>query len=498
MMCSSPPRARRAARTSRAGGFTLIEVLIATFVIALGSLGLLALFAGAAVQQQNSSRSTSAGFLTNTARATMAELFRGSTFEHDHASGLAEVRATVWEVMPLDRSLQYLSVPPSRRMLRSVADEVVYRNTDSVPTEPDATPSPTTQAEIVQPGDLRPFQHDEIEPTSVRVRIGVSHFIDTETPGVRSADDEYVVNGITATFSRQQGVSYPSSGFGDDVLYFPQDGNAGLLPDEFLGITGNESYVPMSIPLQGSPRVLEVVTPYQLDKETLSVAGGDLYNPRLEEVVVSYSYEEDKLLSSAGRFVTRPDETAQDGSRPDLGYSAAIRKGSDGSTQAAIFSYQFVPSSSSATYRPPETASDINSGEAPLRMALLRLGFDRARNQYYFTADAADVGLLRAGQLILATGRSSDASNPPLPTDDGADDVSRVVSVEKQTDNTLRAYVDRGPRSNNRSMLTAAQREAESTVSCPVVLVNDRIQSLARDRSEWTLRPIDAVVVRLD
>lgn len=65
MMCSQMPiRSRRA--------FTLIEVLMAAFIIGLGVLGLAALFAGAAFQQQISSEITASITLSRSAEAEIA------------------------------------------------------------------------------------------------------------------------------------------------------------------------------------------------------------------------------------------------------------------------------------------------------------------------------------------------------------------------------------------------------------------------------------------
>ena len=67
----SPGRSRGGVRRD---AFTLIEVLIATFIFALGILGLLALFAGAAVQQQAASQVTNSVFASNAAEAVVGRV----------------------------------------------------------------------------------------------------------------------------------------------------------------------------------------------------------------------------------------------------------------------------------------------------------------------------------------------------------------------------------------------------------------------------------------
>ncbi|MEM1424442.1 MAG: prepilin-type N-terminal cleavage/methylation domain-containing protein, partial [Planctomycetota bacterium] len=61
---------------NRSRGFTLLEILMSTFVIALGSLGLLALFAGAAAQQRASVQLTDSVTFSKNAEALVTSKFR--------------------------------------------------------------------------------------------------------------------------------------------------------------------------------------------------------------------------------------------------------------------------------------------------------------------------------------------------------------------------------------------------------------------------------------
>ncbi len=67
-----PPAGRRGARPV-AGGFSLMEVLMAAFVMGLGVLGLTALFAGAARQQQLASQQTRSWLMSQSAEAMLAD-----------------------------------------------------------------------------------------------------------------------------------------------------------------------------------------------------------------------------------------------------------------------------------------------------------------------------------------------------------------------------------------------------------------------------------------
>lgn len=90
MMCDE----RRQPRTARA--FTLIEVLMAAFIIGLGVLGLAALFAGAAFQQQISSEITSSIMLSRSAESAIANQIGTLEAECDIANPDARYRPGVW------------------------------------------------------------------------------------------------------------------------------------------------------------------------------------------------------------------------------------------------------------------------------------------------------------------------------------------------------------------------------------------------------------------
>ena len=109
-------------------GFTLIEVLLATFVIALGVLGILALFAGAAKQQQASSFETAAIFATKNAEGLLTSNFSALGVD----PGAPPPREDVWHILPMrgcDEQQRYLTAPPGQFFLVSVTQPtVLYQN----------------------------------------------------------------------------------------------------------------------------------------------------------------------------------------------------------------------------------------------------------------------------------------------------------------------------------------------------------------------------------
>ncbi len=80
----------------RARAFTLIEVLMAAFIIGLGVLGLAALFAGAAFQQQVSSEITSSIMLSRSAESTIANQIGTLEAECNVSNPDSRYRPGVW------------------------------------------------------------------------------------------------------------------------------------------------------------------------------------------------------------------------------------------------------------------------------------------------------------------------------------------------------------------------------------------------------------------
>jgi hypothetical protein len=176
--------------------------------------------------------------------------------------------------------------------------------------------------------------------------------------------------------------------------------------------------------------------------------------------------------------------------------SVAFRR-KDSGAQAAIFIYQLTPSSGAAEYIPPETEAHLSAssgGRSPLRLAEdLELGYDPVLEQYFFQGELDEAWVLARGQVLLPVG--VDPGDPDDPSTEGADAPVRVERVVREGSG-LRAYIDRVPRFNNRSMLSATQRENGTTVPLDVLAVNDSVVSEADD-SVWKLRALEAKVVDL-
>ena len=105
MMISHAWTSRRASNR----GFTLLEVLMAAIVISLGVLGLTALFAGAARQQQVASEMTRSVIATKNAEAMIARTF-GQLTASDPDQLRQCFRSDRWYPVPMDDRDYYLKI----------------------------------------------------------------------------------------------------------------------------------------------------------------------------------------------------------------------------------------------------------------------------------------------------------------------------------------------------------------------------------------------------
>ncbi len=103
---------RCAPRDRRARGFTLIEILMAAFVLALGAIGLIALFAGAAAQQQRAAYTTSAATVTSNADAILARSVTQLRSQTNLGCTPPAFAPAVWYPLPADPDDYFLRVTP--------------------------------------------------------------------------------------------------------------------------------------------------------------------------------------------------------------------------------------------------------------------------------------------------------------------------------------------------------------------------------------------------
>ncbi|HBS29394.1 MAG TPA: hypothetical protein DEB06_08085 [Phycisphaerales bacterium] len=449
-------------------GFTLVEVLIATFVIALGVLGLLALFAGAARQQQVASLTSRAH-----AHARNAESILGVNFGNLRNTSNNFIPG-VWYQLPMQDQFHYLTVnprratggayflTPSEASPRLVWTVLNFDDAD-VPVTPD--PGNGGIVDLAADAGVR-----RLDPASLSFLVTL---IDTGTRQTVTLPPYVRTPALEPQYTDRPETSGVAS-------YMP-----GGLPTSQPG-QADADYIRVNLELAANG-----TTPARvLDMNIRAVdPAGTLV---IKSIVAFYRIRSDELVSLRDRVLFQPDQAAPNGERPVLAYSVLYR--TVGSlTQMAVVSYSLTAGSGGAEWIPPERLSDIQRDPqpTPVRGVRLRLGFDKDRQAYYLTNEGPEeqsAFALAVGQIILIAG--TNAANP------GADAPVTVVG-QQRLNNQLRAYLDRAPRSGGRNILPAQRRENDQLQNVIAFAVNDVAVSLDNDSSEWRLRALSATVYQV-
>ncbi|MBL8745171.1 MAG: prepilin-type N-terminal cleavage/methylation domain-containing protein [Phycisphaerae bacterium] len=475
-------------------GFTLIEVLLATFIIALGVLGLLALFAGAAKQQQISSQETAAVFAARSAEGGLSSGFGGLRSrppEPDCAAGSANdpFPLGVWQRLAMHPDQHFLSVNPGASACGPyfLVDGHAITLFTAVPI-PAGTPEipGTNRSPGFTGGPSGEFAtstfelpHRRIDPDSLRFEVTYSKVVEDTVNFTFERD----YNIPPLVFERQTGATYvePSS----TEFVYPLGGAQDQYPAG-VGSPGvpecNYLYVDLQLGPNGS--TLARVTTMDIGK----VGGTENLNTsaRIESVrVLSYQWRNDQLVSLADRLRTRSDPSAPGGRLADQCYSVLFRNTGTGS-QAMVLSYQLTATSASARFIPPETHTNIIQNVSPIRQISLNLFRDADDpQQFYFRVlNEEDLWVIAPGQYLLIAGDPS--PSPPEPGSDRAVRVIRQVRETAAQGSRWRGYIDRMPRILDRAAIPPGQNQAGPF---NVLGIADTIISRA-DQSVWKLTPL--------
>ncbi|MCR9215681.1 MAG: prepilin-type N-terminal cleavage/methylation domain-containing protein [Phycisphaerales bacterium] len=493
--------------TPARSGFTLIEVLIATFVIALGSIGLIALFAGAAAQQRVASQTTASVIVSKNAEAIISPRFGridGTLF--DGQPNPNDLDRGVWYPVPAD-DLGNLSINPRASSIqeRREAYFLLDRNDETVLFELPMTSQWRQQALgrgryradgqgpdgavfNVSPYAVRPFPVSRVDGAGT-ASIQVVHN-DKPQPG----DPQYNYRGeVTSRFvyvntnyaagrPTNWPVNAPFSNQGEYAL-FTQNGG-------FPGPTGSYILVKRyEEPVTGEP--LSFIDQFDITA-IVDPTGDAQFQRHLQRIVVPrVVYRSAEVISSGDRVVTVADDAFDAGVRPDVGYSLLFRKLESGGSQIAVFTYFVSGSDRSGEFAlaenvgdaPGPFGSDSGSDEWGLRMlADIVLAYDEDREQFYFEASSdEEINALAPGAVILVSGEPEGGSNRLA----GADLPVRVVRQVRAPGggNVFRCYINRVPRAGGKSMLAFR----DQTRSLDLWTIRQNVVST--DGSEWSLRP---------
>lgn len=465
-------------------GFTLIEVLLATFIIALGVLGLLALFAGAAKQQQVSSQETGAVFAARAAEKSLKDSLSNMVLRPSGCSN-DPFPPNVWRRMQSDEDDGFLRIadgsnPCSPYTLIPGTSAVLYQAPARAALE---LPGPNHEWGFLGTptgafaGWTFELPHRRIEADTLLVEIEIS-WLGVDVDGVPFETRQ------TLRYSRNPIAAYASDSAGMYILTLDgntQDDPAEGFVDASTGTNPDDDY--LRLDAQENPN--GTARARIVDLHVGEVEGSTHFDTaaRIESVrVVEYKWRDDTIVSLNDRVRTRADASAPEGRRPDQSYSVLYRRTATGS-QAMVISYQLTATSATAKWVPPETSAEILRDLCPLRQIPLSLHRDADDpSQFYFRAvDEKDLWAIAPGQVLVITG--NDAINVA-----GADRAVKVIRQYRETTQQggrWRGYIDRMPRLLDRPALAPNVSVANFTV----LGVADTVKSRA-DGSVWKLTPL--------
>ncbi len=492
-MLKLPPPRRAAARSAHA--FTLIEVLIATFIFALGLLGLLALFAGAAIQQQEASRITNSVLAGNAAEAVVGRN-AGRIEYRDNAN------------LPNPTEMNNLLPEDQWRVLKhNVPGGQSGTQSGFLWLRPDGTPPRANFFFVVPALEPLPLDLYVRPPSQPQNGQGLYTFSGNQLP-FRDSLREFGASRIhRESLGRIEVVTEESNATQVTnirrIIFTPRT-------DLPTGFSTAQARTMLAFSPTSSPGSLVDPNDYivvNLDEFDNNASRGRIESMRIADVVDSgatrrvssirvpfYEWRNDRLISLSDRVSTRADETRDDGRRPVLSYSLMYRRTSSGASQLAVFTYSLRAPSPGSQFVPVESEA-ANDPKSPLQKVAVRLAYDDARRQYYITL-AAGGGLpsiagadrffvMRTGAILLVEGE--DDGDPA-----GSDLPVRVVETTLKPDGTPdRAYLERAPRSKGASYIGTLPG---GTAVLNVWTVKPTVTS--DDGSVWRIEPVDARVLQ--
>lgn len=468
---------RRTAPARRA--FTLVEVMMAAAIIGLGVLGLIALFAGAARQQQVASHQASAVRIGRNAEGVLASSLgrlRALTPE-DANNAFPEDQ---WVRLAMDRRSFDLTINPRNSL------DGLFFEANSTETLPyalysrtytnNATRVPAFQYEASSPvfpfQSIRDFNHRRIIPETLRLEVTTA---DVPAPGAPSG--EAFLNPIT--FIYRMTVDPMNDPVGDGLP-------PGLVALYHNGSGSTLDYIVVNLREVADPSSSDpaYISRFLIDDVFASTSSPPARLIETIRLTSGYFWKNDTLISINDRIIYKPEPRNPGGRVAEFAYSVLYRRKPGDVGQMALFVYSLTPDSPAARWLPPERESDLNpatSAAPPIRLvegAMLYL--DRDLEQYYVRVPEADRWSISVGQNLMFQFRDGALRR-------GAEFPVKVVRRVRDPDaeDMFRGYLDRGPRTEFGTL-------APTTGPAPVdfFAINEIVESLA-DGSRWRLQPVE-------
>ena len=520
--------------------FTLVEVMLAAVIIALGVLGLTALFAGAAKTQVDTARLTRSAQLmeraANVARSRFVSVAKGRlnpqfAYNIDQYAGGITVPGvpSVWHAFSAyqERNDQShpshaLTVDPSINpttgslqafLVVETPEVVLYEDPLAtvsggriLPANYEAAMIPVALFSMLQDrkydasqiqtslnpfwtaagfSRIRPIPFSRLEPGSVRVRFEIARQGPEDT-SLRVLSRRSVVVSDAAFADDPDDVNVPDEdglpmavGVPDGI--FSADRSAWMLFDRGLDPRGG-----FQMPGATEPRARLVAFGLRLQPKEW-----------VERIVL------EPAQRRSDRLLTLEERVSANGDGTYSGVGAFWRRARDGGHELGLISYEAEPTSSGATtpFIPPESGP---VAERLLRRVTLTLDYDQGAQRFYLETNQNDRAFaLATGQILLIAG---DGSNPDAqPNEPGGESFVRIVRTVVGQAGRVRGYIDLPPKDRGAPLIWpngygAATGLGQTLPSSRVVdawALAPQVRSLSPDARTWRIRPVDFRVIDL-
>lgn len=467
--------ASRDSRTTSRRGFTLLEVLMAAIIISLGVLGITALFAGAARQQQIASQTTRSVIASKNGEAIIASAF-GQINANQPTVLATEFPPDVWVRIPMDPTFHHLTLPgvddpgtPGPDIYFLVAPTVglpaeIYSATSTGADYLTLRGRDTHNAMRPWINAFQDLPNRRIDPFSVsEIRVTAR-----STPGATPQLYSYRLPARVKRGEPEANVWPDATG---NRWQFVIDGRISAKNQDFIELNCRLD--------SGNAGPFASIGQFR-------IAGidGNHYIDSIE--VVDYRWRSDRLISLRDRLVY-----AAGSDQPSLGYSVLYRRTSDGGNQMALITYGLSARTPSGEWLPPERLNDEDGPLIELNFGDVTVHYDPNVSQHYVTMmNDDDARYLKPGQILFLQAEL-DIDGDTFTERVGADFAVRVARRQK-VGPEVRGYLETAPRAAGQAML----QDYGSTVSASAWLVNESVRSL-EDNSDWFLTPLEFRVFQL-
>jgi prepilin-type N-terminal cleavage/methylation domain-containing protein len=500
--------------TRHSNGFSLIEVLIATIVLALGMLGLSALFAGAAVQQQRSAEITDSVIFAANVEALLRSKLGSASLNTPFNPNLH----TKWDVLYSFRNGQEYKLVGKTD---STKLDLIYKSQRATGQSMLNGNLPTVQSATgAKDPAIKSYTQSlefQVDPKTIQATIKFSAGMGATNPPTDLLLSTAVVQPF-ATGSNIDSVpmnryllgldpNFPTTFYlyeNPGAIFVDNLGKPVLRPTGADDLNATYMHIDMS---SGQTKITE----FQGGSVVATIY---LNNPpgtqvRISDLTFAYEAILDSLLSLNNRLKYTSDDRAPSGRRPAQGASVLARINPDEKNIGMIIlTYALKPTGAirnnpnEFAFVPPDLQSDISSNTGILREIAVTLGFDTTSERYYITANLeSDEALLNAGQWFVMSSDVGVAVGGSTAGIFGADlpaKIARVISFRPQGAGTsqVRAYFDVGesPRYKSRSPMPC-QFQPTCVTTIYGWVIAPTVVSGGPDASTWIVEPREARVL---